>query len=210
MNFKVFSGILLASSLLLTACGGTEEKEATNVDEKETTETAEKVTTEAPAEETESEEKKNDDTAILTSDGLDETLTLDTVKLDVEEARTFKVEADQEMAIFADVEVGEELQGLVIKYSVENTSDEPKNFYLDQAEVLTDTGEQLSPAMMLTGGNFKADMMGKVKSTLEIPYFFKDSKADEIKNVKIEIPAVVHPEEYSNLSEPQTVTIDFK
>lgn len=64
MNFKMLSGTLIASSLLLAACGDTEEKEASKADDKETTETAEKVTTEAPAEEKETTVLK-DDTAVL-------------------------------------------------------------------------------------------------------------------------------------------------
>src|SRR5699024_7426732 len=119
-----------------------------------------------------------------------ETLELDTINLTINGAVISQVTADQMSAaavMHKDGEPGDTLDVIGINYTLENTSEDPRNFFIDQAEIVTSTGEQLQPQLMLSDG-IQSQMAGAVSSTGTVLYILEDGTGEDVEWFDIVIP----------------------
>ncbi|WP_213810758.1 hypothetical protein [Jeotgalicoccus sp. WY2] len=94
----------------------------------------------------------------------------------VNKAQINRVEVNEELAIFLDgYEVGDKVDNLVIEYTVENTTEAPRDFFLDQSVVVTSTGQQIEPDMFLAE-NITASMLGAIEYTGTVPYIMDERR----------------------------------
>lgn len=214
-----------AAMLLLAACGNEEPETAEESTEEETTEesTEEETSESAEASESTEEETTEEETSdseetegseekaevVKTSDGLEEPLELDTVRLDIVGAEIFSGKVTEEIEMLSDgLTAGDDLHGVLIEYNMENTSEAPRELYISQAQIITNTGEQLDSELLLVEG-LQDVMKGAVKSSGKVPYYFKASTPEEIEWIDIVISPVTDGETYEMLTEEQKVRIEF-
>lgn len=120
-------------------------------------------------------------------------------------AGIFGIELDEETAWYFEDEgysVGDEVQMFTAEYTVENTVEDARDFYLDQTTLITSTGEQIDSEIFMDSG-LQSEMLGAVKSTGEVTFLLRNSDAEEIEWVDIIIPSV-------NDENWETVTEEFK
>ena len=225
---KLLLGSVLSTALLLAACGGeTEEDTSAEETDTETTETAaeetDTETTETAAEEAEdtaaveTEEDTEEVEEEVAPEGLEtikevepgETTQIENVNLTINKAQINRVEVNEDLAIFLDgYEVGDKVDNLVIEYTVENTTEAPRDFFLDQSVVVTSTGQQLEPDMFLAE-NITASMLGAIEYTGSVPYIMDEGAGDDIEWVDINIPAMLDGESYDRVAEETKIRIEF-
>lgn len=95
---------------------------------------------------------------------------------------------------------------IMLYYTVENTVDNKIYFYPGQAEVTTDTKEQLTPDMFF-GQEGGGEMLGKVKKQGFNTYYPK-SGIDNIKELNFHIGAP-SDENFQNIAQDLKITIKF-
>lgn len=95
---------------------------------------------------------------------------------------------------------------IMFYYTVENTVDDKINFYPGQAQVTTDTKEQLEPDMFF-GQEGGGEMLGKVEKQGFNTYYPK-SGIDKINEIIFHIHAP-HDESFQNIAEGLKITIKF-
>src|SRR5699024_707772 len=124
-----------------------EEEEEVEVTEEETTEERETLE--------EANEKLAGQEGITEIYGYkDEVVTeeVDTLNVTRQIAIVMGMEVDSEMSwYFADegYEIGDEVQMIALEYTVENTVEEQRDFYLDQTTIITSTGEQIESEWLM-------------------------------------------------------------
>ena len=213
---KLLLGSVLSTALLLAACGG-ETEEDTSVEETdtETTETAAEEAEDTAAVETEEDTEEVEEE--VAPEGLEtikevepgETTQIENVNLTINKAQINRVEVNEDLAIFLDgYEVGDKVDNLVIEYTVENTTEAPRDFFLDQSVVVTSTGQQLEPDMFLAE-NITASMLGAIEYTGTVPYIMDEGAGDDIEWIDINIPAMLDGESYDRVAEETKVRIEF-
>lgn len=213
---KLLLGTVLSTALLLAACGGeTEEDTSAEETDTETTETAAEKAEDTAAVETEEEteeveeEPKTEGVETVKEVEPGETTQIENVNLTVNKAQINRVEVNEELAIFLDgYEVGDKVDNLVIEYTVENTTEAPRDFFLDQSVVVTSTGQQIEPAMFLAE-NITASMLGAIEYTGTVPYIMDEGAGDDIEWIDINIPAMLDGESYDRVAEETKVRIEF-
>lgn len=169
----------------------------------EATEDVEDVDTEV----TETEESSNVETLKEAMPG--ETIQLENVNMTVNQAQVNRLTADENLAMLLDgVEAGDEVDNFVVEYTIENTTEEPRTFFIDQAEIVTSTGQQVMPELFLSDG-ITGDMQGAVSSTGTVPYLLEPGTGQDIEWVDIIVPNV-SDESYMSLSEEQKYRIEFE
>ncbi|MEZ2459347.1 hypothetical protein ACBR55_12270 [Salinicoccus roseus] len=216
-----------AAALLLGACSGEETGDTESTEEESTEEVTEEETeeetTEGEAASEESAEEENtadqveeeieevteSDVKTIKEVEVGETTQLENVNMTVNMAQINRVEVNEDLAIFLDAyEAGDKIDNLVIEYTIENTTESPRAFYIDQAEVVTSTGQQLQPEFFLSDG-IQADMQGAVSSTGTVPYIMDEGAGDEIEWIDVIVPAIMDEETYEVVSEEQKYRIEF-
>lgn len=213
---KLLLGSVLSTALLLAACGGeTEEDTSAEETDTETTETAAEDAEDTAAVETEEEteevekEPKTEGVETVKEVEPGETTQIENVNLTVNKAQINRVEVNEELAIFLDgYEVGDKVDNLVIEYTVENTTDAPRDFFLDQSVVVTSTGQQIEPEMLLSEG-VTGSMLGAIEYTGTVPYIMDEGAGDDIEWIDINIPAMLDGESYDRVAEETKVRIEF-
>lgn len=166
------------------------------------------VETEEETEEVE-EEPKTEGVETVKEVEPGETTQIENVNLTVNKAQINRVEVNEELAIFLDgYEVGDKVDNLVIEYTVENTTEAPRDFFLDQSVVVTSTGQQIEPAMFLAE-NITASMLGAIEYTGTVPYIMDEGVGDDIEWIDINIPAMLDGESYDRVAEETKVRIEF-
>lgn len=213
---KLLLGSVLSTALLLAACGGeTEEDTSAEETDTETTETAAEEAEDTAAVETEEDTEEVEEE--VAPEGLEtikevepgETTQIENVNLTINKAQINRVEVNEDLAIFLDgYEVGDKVDNLVIEYTVENTTEAPRDFFLDQSVVVTSTGQQLDPDMFLAE-NITASMLGAIEYTGSVPYIMDEGAGDDIEWVDINIPAMLDGESYDRVAEETKIRIEF-
>ncbi|GAB3065571.1 hypothetical protein ACFOU0_12425 [Salinicoccus sesuvii] len=188
----------------------TEEETAgsTEATEQAEAEGKEEIASEVDADTDVVEEVSEDNAAMHTV--VDETLELDTVNLTVEEAIITNVETNQmdaAMITSRDVEAGQVVEVLAIKYTLENTTDDPRTFFIDQSEIVTSTGQQLSPEMLLSEG-LTPNMQGAVSSTGTVLYLLDDGTGESVEWVDVLLPMVAD-RDFNMYTDEQKYRIEF-
>ncbi|SFK61659.1 hypothetical protein [Salinicoccus halodurans] len=216
-----------AAMLLLAACGNEEPETAEESTEEETTEESTEEETSESAEASEStEEETTESTSKDTTEkvaeeaqkeGVEtikavepgETTQIENVNVTVNKAQINRVEVTEELATFLDgYEAGEKVDNLVIEYTVENTTEAPRDFYIDQAVMVTSTGQQIDPEMFLAEG-ITGSMLGAIEYTGSVPYLMEEGAGDEIEWVEVNIPAMMDGESYERVSDETKLRIEF-
>lgn len=216
-----------AAVLLLGACGN--EPVQDEQVEAETTETqgvSEKVTEEAteevPEEETEeaagtleeANEELTGQEGITEVYGYNEEVVeeqVDTLNVTRQAAIVMGMEVDSEMSwYFADegYEIGDEVQMIALDYTVENTVEEQRDFYLDQTTIITSTGEQIESEWLMESG-LQSEMLGAVKSSGQIVFLLRNGGAEDIEWIDIIIPSVSDAD-WNSLTEEYKQRIEIK
>src|SRR5690625_4178334 len=193
-----------ATLLLLGACGtdvdvSTEDtSDPTAVAEAEKVEDVD-VTEEETTEEPETLEGINEQVA--GQEGIteiygynDEVVTeeVDTLNVTRQAAIVMGMEVDSEMSwYFADegYEIGDEVQMIALEYTVENTVEEQRDFYLDQTTIITSTGEQIESEWLMESG-LQSEMLGAVKSSGQIVFLLRNDGAEDVEWIDVIIPSV--------------------
>lgn len=106
----------------------------------------------------------------------------------------------EEAASTFDVSKGDEVTAIVFNVDIENTLDKDVSFYIDQSELITNTKQQVSPNMLLSG-DVGGDLLGKVKKDGDIVYILKNTKAQDLKTLELRIGAPIDANTFDSLGE---------
>ena len=140
---------------------------------------------------------------------LEETIDIENVKVTVHRAQINRVDVNEDLAIFLDgYEEGDKVDNLVIEYTVENTTEAPRTFYIDQSVVVTSTGQQLEPEMFLADG-IETDMLGAISSTGTVPYIMDEGAGDDIEWVDVNLKYIIDAESYERVADETKYRIEF-
>ncbi|MEY8751071.1 hypothetical protein [Alkalicoccobacillus gibsonii] len=114
------------------------------------------------------------------------------------------IEWPEELADYYDIEPTGIIQ---IDMEVSNTEDEDINFYMDQATITTNTGEQLDPDL-LASDHIGGEFLGAVNKSGSIRYMLTNSAPNEVEWVRILIDAP-SDNNYESIGDSIDVQIDF-
>lgn len=207
--------LLLTLSLTLFACGKKDEpqKEAQEPQTQESTESAEtKEETETP-QETPKEEKaptgewEDVDGAkrkTVKDIDFDQTFTSGPFNVTINKVQVSDIMTNEELKSMFDGK--DEITSIAMSVKVENTSDDELNYYPDQAEITTDTKEQIKAEMFLSdsvGGEFKGQI---IKEGTII--FVANSKAEDINKLTLFIDGPSN-QDFDKVGEDLKIDIDL-
>lgn len=224
----------LATLLLLAACGTTEEETTEETNEESTTESSdlateneelkeqnqqlqeqiaaleeEAETVDVESEEVETAEESTEGMENIKEVVIDETIDIENVKVTIHRAQINRVDVNEDLAMFLDGhKAGDKVDNLVIEYTVENTTEAPRTFYIDQSVVVTSTGKQLEPEMILADG-IETTMLGAISSTGTVPYIMDEGAGDDIEWVDINLKYILDGESNERVAEESTYRIEF-
>ncbi|TDM43492.1 DUF4352 domain-containing protein [Macrococcoides canis] len=119
-----------------------------------------------------------------------------------------KVTQDNEYN-FSSTKAGENAQIVILDVTLKNTGSKPADYYADQAELMTSSGEQVEPNF-LTGSDLVVEMKGPVKSTSKIVYELKETKVDDLTSVSYIAKPYFDNESGETLSEEQIIELPIK
>lgn len=121
----------------------------------------------------------------------------------------FDPNASEHIMLFnGDFKTGEKVGAVYAEFEVENTSDKPVDFYLDQSEIITNTGEQIDPSLAKLDGNLKSEMKGKVKSKGSVIWQLKNSKINNVKSFKLIVPRIIDSD-LNEISQEEQIDLSF-
>src|SRR5699024_10435198 len=111
---------------------------------------------------------------------------------------------------FADegYEIGDEVQMIVLEYTVENTVEVQRVFYLDQTTFITSTGEQIGSEWLMESG-LKSEMLVVVESSGQIIFLLRNYSAEDIEWIDVIIPSVSDAD-WNSLTEEYKQRIEIK
>lgn len=212
-----------AAILLLGACGNDEDINTKDTSDQTAVAEAEKVEdVEVPEEETgevpgtleEANKELTGQEGITEVYGYNEEVVeeqVDTLNVTRQAAIVMGMEVDSEMSwYFADegYEIGDEVQMIALDYTVENTVEEQRDFYLDQTTIITSTGEQIESEWLMESG-LQSEMLGAVKSSGQIVFLLRNGGAEDIEWIDIIIPSVSDAD-WNSLTEEYKQRIEIK
>lgn len=117
---------------------------------------------------------------------------------------TFETE---EAASIFEAKKDDELVSIVFNTEIENTQDKDVSFYIDQAELITNTKQQVSPNLLL-GDDVGGDLLGKVIKEGNIIYILKNTKAKDLKTLELRIDAPIDTNTFESLGEPVKLNLN--
>ncbi|WMM31804.1 hypothetical protein Q7C08_15815, partial [Shouchella clausii] len=88
-----------------------------------------------------------------------------------------------------------------------NSSDDTINFYIGQATITTNTGEQLEPDL-LTSDHIGGEFIGAVNKSGSVRYMLESSDPNEIEWVRVLVDAP-HDANFESVGDDIDVQIDF-
>lgn len=177
--------------------------------EKELAAVEENETEDVDVEEVETSEETVDGMENIKEVIIEETIDIENVKVTIHKAQINRVEVNEDLAIFLDDrEVGDKVDNLVIEYTVENTTEAPRTFYIDQSIVVTSTGQQIEPEMIFAEG-LQTEMLGAVSSTGTVPYIMDEGAGEDIEWVDVNLKYILDSESFNRVAEESTYRIEF-
>lgn len=177
------------------------EKEIATVEEAETKD--------IEAEEVETTEEPVDGMENIKEVIIEETIDIENIKVTIHKAQINRIDVNEDLAIFLDGrEVGDKVDNLVIEYTVENTTEAPRTFYIDQSVIVTSTGKQIEPEMFFADG-IQTEMLGAISSTGTVPYIMDEGTGDDIEWVDINLKYILDAESYDRVAEESIYRIEF-
>jgi len=203
---KLIYSVTILSALLLAACSGDEaETKEVEVTETETANSANEDVQEEAQEESEvSESEIGKMTTIYQNKELNTPIESGTAKATLSKIRYATLEPSPDYkSMFNEEDI---VTLITIEATAENTVDSNVNFYLDQATLVTDTGQQVDADIWLSdsvGGEF----LGAVKKEGNIQWILKHD--ENIKKVTLHISGA-SDNDFNRLSEDLKVEIPFE
>ncbi|WP_010305457.1 hypothetical protein [Kurthia senegalensis] len=197
---KLLYAAPLALALALAGCGETSEK------------TEDNSKTENTSEDKAAEKKDKDErsemgevTDYYSNDNLGYSIKEGPMKLDISKVQVYDVKLNDEYKPQFDNK--EVIHVIAFKAKAENTSEDTIGFYPDQAQIVTDTKEQVE-ASMLFSGEVGGDFIGKVEKEGTIVFLLEKEVAD-VKEVKLAIEGP-HDENFDRVGKNITAEFKFK
>ena len=163
----------------------------------------------AEAEEIETAEESTEGMENIKEVTIEETIDIENIKLTIHKAQINRIDVNEDLAIFLDDhEVGDKVDNLVIEYTLENTTEAPRTFYLDQSVIVTSTGQQIEPDLIFAEG-IETNMLGAISSTGTVPYIMDEGAGDDIEWVDVNFKSILDAESYERVAEESTYRIEF-
>jgi heme/copper-type cytochrome/quinol oxidase subunit 2 len=198
MNTKFIAVGMLSLTLLLSACT---KEENQVIPAKEITETEE------------TEKENNWETQV--GDDVELTLVAKNVEVETIQTGPIHINIPQVNVTYAkhnqalkDILKKDEGSYIQIDFELENISDETISINPDKATIITNTGEQLDSHLLLSD-NIGGDFIRKVKKEGSVYFFLENSKAEDIKWIRLMIDAPYN-EDSESVGEKVDTKIQFK
>lgn len=132
------------------------------------------------------------------------------INVNFKEMKTYKVKVTEDNEYeFENYNVGDTAYVLGIELELENTSETPQEYYIDQATIVTNNQEQIEPSMITPNKIIKTDLKGKVKSTGMIYYELETSTADNLEWLDFILPEMYDDESMDVTFEEKKLRLEF-
>ncbi|WP_239733357.1 MULTISPECIES: hypothetical protein [unclassified Mammaliicoccus] len=132
------------------------------------------------------------------------------INVNFKEMKTYKVKVTEDNEYeFENYNVGDTAYLLGIELELENTSETPQEYYIDQATIVTNNQEQIEPSMITPNKIIKTDLKGKVKSTGVIYYELETSTADDLEWLDFILPEMYDDESMDVTFEEKKLRLEF-
>lgn len=132
------------------------------------------------------------------------------MNVNFKEMKTYKVKVTEDNEYeFENYNVGDTAYLLGIELELENTSETPQEYYIDQATIITNNQEQIEPSMITPNKIIKTDLKGKVKSTGMIYYELETSTADDLEWLDFILPEMYDDESMDVTFEEKKLRLEF-
>ncbi len=132
------------------------------------------------------------------------------MNVNFKEMKTYKVKVTEDNEYeFENYNVGDTAYLLGIELELENTSETPQEYYVDQATIVTNNQEQIEPSMITPNKIIKTDLKGKVKSTGMIYYELETSTADDIEWLDFILPEMYDDESMDVTFDEKKLRLEF-
>ncbi|MBV5103395.1 hypothetical protein [Mammaliicoccus sciuri] len=132
------------------------------------------------------------------------------IYVNFKEMKTYKVKVTEDNEYeFENYNVGDTAYLLGIELELENTSETPQEYYIDQATIVTNNQEQIEPSMITPNKIIKTDLKGKVKSTGVIYYELETSTADDLEWLDFILPEMYDDESMDVTFEEKKLRLEF-
>ncbi len=132
------------------------------------------------------------------------------INVNFKEMKTYKVKVTEDNEYeFENYNVGDTAYLLGIELELENTSETPQEYYIDQATIVTNNQEQIEPSMITPNKIIKTDLKGKVKSTGMIYYELETSTADDLEWLDFILPEMYDDESMDVTFEEKKLRLEF-
>lgn len=132
------------------------------------------------------------------------------MNVNFKEMKTYKVKVTEDNEYeFENYNVGDTAYLLGIELELENTSETPQEYYIDQATIVTNNQEQIEPSMITPNKIIKTDLKGKVKSSGMIYYELETSTADDLEWLDFILPEMYDDESMDVTFEEKKLRLEF-
>lgn len=233
---KLLLGSVLSTALLLAACGGETEEDTSSEENNDTAELEQRIEdleSENEALQAENDELKTtiDETSAESSENANSEENSEDVQGDSEDIKAIASEVDEtydsmrvqlldggvsrvnvtedEAWLFdTETEPGP-VDMIALQFQIDNTVDEPRDFYFNYTTIVTNTNEQIESESYLSS-ELENTFLGEVTSTGAVIWVLEPGTAEDIEWIDIEVPAVVNADTYDNLTETQTIRVEFE
>ncbi|WP_204256400.1 hypothetical protein [Mammaliicoccus sciuri] len=132
------------------------------------------------------------------------------MNVNFKEMKTYKVKVTEDNEYeFENYNVGDTAYVLGIELELENTSETPQEYFIDQATIVTNNQEQIEPSMITPNKIIKTDLKGKVKSSGMIYYELETSTADDLEWLDFILPEMYDDESMDVTFEEKKLRLEF-
>lgn len=132
------------------------------------------------------------------------------INVNFKEMKTYKVKVTEDNEYeFENYNVGDTAYLLGIELELENTSETPQEYYIDQATIVTNNQEQIEPSMITPNKIIKTELKGKVKSSGMIYYELETSTADDLEWLDFILPEMYDDETMDVTFEEKKLRLEF-
>lgn len=132
------------------------------------------------------------------------------MNVNFKEMKIYKVKVTEDNEYeFENYNVGNTAYLLGIELELENTSETPQEYYIDQATIVTNNQEQIEPSMITPNKIIKTDLKGKVKSSGMIYYELETSTADDLEWLDFILPEMYDDESMDVTFEEKKLRLEF-
>lgn len=151
-----------------------------------------------------------DDFKEVKSEDITYTQPVGNLNVNFKEMKTYKVKVTEENEYnFENYSTGDTAYVLGIELELENTSETPSEYFIDQAEIVTNNQEQIEPSLITPKKLIKTELKGKVKSSGMIYYELETSTADNIEWLDFILPEMFDDESMDVTFEEKKLRLEF-